>query len=82
MAPQTCLIHVVSAPMQLQNNPPETIEPVSKVKLALGAASLFLFIVGVKRSYDAVADESTEIGDSDSPTKSSRTKSYAAAEAE
>lgn len=24
---------------------------VSKIKLALGAASLFLFIVGVKRSY-------------------------------
>ena len=26
-------------------------QPVSKVKLALGAASLFLFIIGVKRSF-------------------------------
>lgn len=26
-------------------------QPVSKVKLAIGAASLFLFIIGVKRSY-------------------------------
>lgn len=38
--------------MQLQTTPHEAIEPVSKVKLALGAASLFLFIVGVKRSFD------------------------------
>jgi hypothetical protein len=38
--------------MQLQTIPPEAIEPVSKVKLALGAASLFLFIVGVKRTFD------------------------------
>jgi hypothetical protein len=37
--------------MQLQTTPPEAIETVSKVKLALGAASLFLFIVGVKRSF-------------------------------
>ncbi len=37
--------------MQLQTPPPEAIETVSKVKLALGAASLFLFIVGVKRSF-------------------------------
>jgi hypothetical protein len=85
MAPQTCLIHVVPAPMQLQTNPPETIEPVSKVKLALGAASLFLFIVGVKRSYDAVGDESADVsdnGDSSPAKKSSRRQSYAAAEAE
>jgi hypothetical protein len=38
--------------MQLQITSPGATEPVSKVKIALGAASLFLFIVGVKRSYD------------------------------
>ena len=30
-------------------NPPD--EGISKVKLALGAASLFLFIIGVKRTF-------------------------------
>jgi hypothetical protein len=38
--------------MQLQITSPGATEPVSKVKIALGAASLFLFIVGVKRSYN------------------------------
>lgn len=36
---------------------------VSKLKLALGAASLFLFIVGVKRSFapvDAIGEEQQE----------------------
>jgi hypothetical protein len=35
---------------------------VSNLKLALGAASLFLFIVGVKRTFklDEVQSESTE----------------------
>jgi len=71
--------------MQLQNNPPETIEPVSKVKLALGAASLFLFIVGVKRSYDSHGDESpdsSENGSSDGAKKNPRQRNYAAAEAD
>lgn len=33
-------------------NPPQEAKPgVSKVKLAVGAASLFLFIVGLKRTF-------------------------------
>lgn len=33
---------------------------ISKVKLAIGAASLFLFIVGVKRSYQHDEPETEE----------------------
>jgi hypothetical protein len=43
-----------------KNHPGEAPLPtVSKVKLALGAAGLFLFLVGVKRSYRI--DETKEI---------------------
>lgn len=36
----------------MKQNPPLDSKPgVSKVKLAVGAASLFLFIVGLKRSF-------------------------------
>lgn len=36
---------------------------ISKVKLAIGAASLFLFIVGVKRSYRSHESEGPDISD-------------------
>lgn len=36
---------------------------ISKVKLAIGAASLFLFIVGVKRSYRSHETEGPVISD-------------------
>lgn len=39
---------------------------VSKVKLALGAAGLFLFIVGVKRSFRL--DEQREVSDATPPS--------------
>jgi hypothetical protein len=43
-----------------QNHPGEAAPPtISKLKLALGAAGLFLFLVGVKRSYRI--DETKEI---------------------
>lgn len=40
---------------------------VSKVKLAVGAASLFLFIIGVKRTYQM--DEAQEAGEGGSGGK-------------
>jgi hypothetical protein len=48
--------------MQSQTLPTESIEPVSKVKLAVGAASLFLFIVGVKRTFDMDGSRRAEPG--------------------
>lgn len=36
---------------------------ISKVKLAIGAASLFLFIVGVKRTYHSGEGESATVAD-------------------
>jgi hypothetical protein len=36
---------------------------ISKVKLAIGAASLFLFIVGVKRSYRSQEADGQTIAD-------------------
>jgi hypothetical protein len=65
--------------MQLTTPLPDATEPVSKVKLALGAASLFLFIVGVKRSYDAGDDRSREEEHPEQPVKEGkRTRDRAA----
>jgi hypothetical protein len=45
-----------------KNQSPEVGKPVvSKVQLAFGAASLFLFLVGVKRSFRM--DDSAEVHD-------------------
>lgn len=38
--------------MELSTPLPQANDAVSKVKLALGAASLFLFIVGIKRTFE------------------------------
>lgn len=37
--------------MSKQDKHSEENQPISKMKLALGAASLFLFIIGVKRNF-------------------------------
>jgi hypothetical protein len=69
--------------MQLQITSPGATEPVSKVKIALGAASLFLFIVGVKRSYNGTdAAEPAPEGEAMQSDRKPRRKKVPAAEVE
>lgn len=42
---------------------------ISKVKLALGAASLFLFIVGVKRTYQSGEGGAAPVADREDPRR-------------
>ncbi|MBA2669555.1 MAG: hypothetical protein H0U67_04210 [Gemmatimonadetes bacterium] len=57
----------------------------SKVKIALGAASLFLFIVGVKRSYDgsdASEPDQAALEGGSTPTRKPRRKKGRPSDAE
>lgn len=42
---------------------------ISKVKLAIGAASLFLFIVGVKRTYHSGESGAKPVADREEPRR-------------
>lgn len=47
---------------------------ISKVKLALGAASLFLFIIGVKRTFRMDAPETPDAAPPPQPKKKKKKK--------